>query len=529
MTGSTPGSAGRKYGPRVTGEEASPAAGAAGPHPLVDPWSAAIVVCSSLQPFLLANADKIIEPAPVVVDAVAWTVLVGGVCLAIRARTRTAPALPLALAVGVGNLSFWNFNKWLPYEPAGWGARIAGLAVWALVTALAVVLVVKLSARPWVRPFATMLFAVWLAASVGGFAVARGQAFGGDPVGRYDGPTYTFEGRPDVYWIVLDEHARSDQLERYTGADNGWFAAELEDRGFSSSESSQSAYLETHLSIPSTLSMAYTLTPGHDYHGVYQTAAAVVGGDNPVVDTFEANGYRFVYAPDGTHEWARCRASGTRVCLAPEGGALALREPRSALLRSTPVGSFDFPYAHNEVGSVVDQALALEGDAPTFLFAHVMSPHFPFRYRADCSGRDRWVEGVGLSGPERAAAYADEVTCLDREVVAAVDRIVAADPDAVVIVQSDHGSRLSFNFSTTFEEMSPASLAEGFGALNAIRLPEPCRGDPIEGQPLVNTFRLVFACLAGAEPELLPPRTFFAEFGRIETLREVPQSTFAEE
>jgi hypothetical protein len=497
---------------------------------LLDRWSVAIVVLSSLQPFvafLQANADKLIEPRGLALPALGWTALVLAVFAGVRALAPRRPAVPVAVGVAAFNLSFWNFNRWLPYEPAGWGPRLGGLAAWALLTALVVALAVRLAAHPAARAFVATLFGFWVLASLAGFVVVRGQAGGDDEPGRYTGPPFTFAGeRPDVYWFVLDEHARTDQLLRLTGEDNSWFHEELAERGFSVSESTTSAYLETHLSIPSTLSMDYTLTPGADVGGVYQLAASIVQGDNPVVETFEANGYRFVYAPDGMHEWARCQASGDRVCIDPAGGSLAVREPLSVLVRSTPVGSFDLPIAHNDLDSILDGVERADlGAGPRFVFGHVMSPHFPFRYDQDCRYRDRWLEGLSYSGAERAAAYAQDLACLDRAVVDAVDRIVADDPDAVIIVQSDHGSRLSFNLSTPFAEMTPERMAEGFAALNAIRLPEPCRTRSIEGEPLVNTFRLVLACLAGTEPDLLEARTFFAEFGRPDTLREVPVPT----
>jgi len=96
----------------------------------------------------------------------------------------------------------------------------------------------------------------------------------------------------------------------------------------------------------------------------------------------------------------------------------------------------------------------------------------------------------------------------------------------VIIVQSDHGSRFSFDWEMPIEAWTATNFTERFAALNAIRLPEACRGDSIEDQPLVNTFRLVFACLSGTDPDLLPTRTFFSEYHKISTLAEVPAEAF---
>jgi len=172
------------------------------------------------------------------------------------------------------------------------------------------------------------------------------------------------------------------------------------------------------------------------------------------------------------------------------------------------------------------EAVRARTDDPLFVMAHILSPHQPYRYETDCSRRTETVEGTKLTGEERAAAYANDVQCLDHEVVGAVDRVLAEDPDAVIIIQSDHGSRLSFNWDQPYEDWTPAMLRERFGSLDAIKLPEWCADRSIEGEPLVNTFRIVLACLGHQEPDLLETRTFFNAYGRISTLVEVPPERF---
>lgn len=502
--------------------------------PLVDGWSLAIIGLVALQPFasfLAENALKIVHPEEVLRDGVIWTVLVTIAFVGLRLATRSTPPLTVAAAFVAGSLSFWNFGRFLPYEPATPANRWIAIALWLLVTTLLVVLAVRLATLAAARTFLVLLLAVWTLGSFALYATARPAVASGDRPTSYAGPAFEpFVERPNVYWLMLDEHARSDQVRRWTGVDNSWFSDALTDRGFSTSESSQSGYLFTHLSLTSTLAMEYAFTPGHDYHSEYPLAVPFLAGDNPVVETFEANGYRYVFAPDGRFEWARCSSTrGDRTCIDPIGGALVTGEPRSNLMRSTPIGSFGIDSVHNDLDSVVDGVETLRADDPArplFVFAHILSPHYPHRYEQDCSERQPWVEGLWFSGPERAAAYGNEVDCVDHDVVRAVDRLLVDDPNAVIIVQSDHGSSLTFNWSRPYEEWTAENFAERFGVVNAIRLPGSCRDRSIEGEPLVNTYRIVLACLAGTEPDLLETRTFFS--GPISELREVPSESAPE-
>ena len=519
-----PGDAEARPGDRTT---------AASAPPFADGWTLAIVALAGIQPFTafaVANAGRLVRPLPVVLAGLAWMLLTVAAFLVVRLLTRSSPPLPWAATVAVVSLSFWNFGRIFPSEPESAVARWVALGVWLLLTALLVVLVRRLVTLSWARSFLVAMLAIWVGAAVLQAGLVRAQATGGDTPAEYAGPPFgDFVERPNVYWFVLDGHPRTDQLEEVTGRSNAWFGDDLRARGFSVSESSQTGYVETHLSIPSTLAMEYRTTPGNDYRSIYLGAAEVIAGDNPVVEAFEANGYRYVYAPDGSIEWAACPdLTGDRACIRPENATFGLREPYSALVQSTPVGSFPVDLTHNTLDSVLDglDELDVADDQPVFFFSHLLTPHFPHRYEADCSMRDDWVVGTTLTGEERAANHAVDTECVDREVIAAVDRILTADPDAVIIVQSDHGSRLTFNFSTTYEEMTPRALTEGFAVLNAIRLPEACREESIEGEPLVNTFRIVLACLSGTEPDRLPTRTFFATFGRVDTLVEVPPERF---
>lgn len=497
---------------------------------LVDASSLAIVALASLQPFaafLATNAPKLTKPAVVVVDAVLWLLVMEVAFVAVRLVRRTRSPLPAALGFVAFNLSFWNFGRWLPYETSSAAARWLGIVLWLVVTALLVRLATKLARWSSASMFVLLLLGIWTAMSLVTYAVARPATDAGDAPTLAPVPDLpAFTERPNVYWFVLDEHANAPEVERWTGTDTSWFAEDLEARGFTTSSSSHSGYLFTHLSMSSTLAMAYAYEPGRHYPTEYPLAVPILQGENPVVATFEANGYRYVFAPDGSSEWADCRPmTGTRTCIDPLEPALSLRGPHTELVRTTPIGSLGLPMVHNDFTSVldgVDQLRATEPDQPLFVYAHLLTPHYPYRWGPGCEPRSTWIEGTTLSGEERAAAYGNEVECVDREAIRAFDRIIADDPDAVIIVQGDHGSSLSFNWTTPFDEWSGRSFSERFGALNAMRLPSACADRSIEGEPLVNTFRIVLACLAGTEPDLLDTRVFYSGYGRIDQLAEVP-------
>ena len=62
---------------------------------------------------------------------------------------------------------------------------------------------------------------------------------------------------PDIYYIILDGFARSDVLQGTYGIDNGEFLRELETLGFTIADESHSNYIQTTLSLASTLNLGY--------------------------------------------------------------------------------------------------------------------------------------------------------------------------------------------------------------------------------------------------------------------------------
>ena len=121
----------------------------------------------------------------------------------------------------------------------------------------------------------------------------------------------------------------------------------------------------------------------------------------------------------------------------------------------------------------------------TLVFAHVLLPHDPYIYDSSCKPRpvNEWLErgdpevGGGASNTPkgraaRYAAYLQQVACGERQVARLLDSIPAAlRRDAVVIVQGDHGSRITLVYPTadTRKAMSPSDFTDSYSTTFAVR------------------------------------------------------------
>ncbi len=121
----------------------------------------------------------------------------------------------------------------------------------------------------------------------------------------------------------------------------------------------------------------------------------------------------------------------------------------------------------------------------TLVFAHVLLPHDPYIYDSSCRPRPvkEWLErgdpevgGGASNAPEgraaRYAAYLQQVACGERQVARLLDSIPAAlRRDAVIIVQGDHGSRITIVDPTADARKAPgpSDFTDSYSTTFAVR------------------------------------------------------------
>ena len=125
-------------------------------------------------------------------------------------------------------------------------------------------------------------------------------------------------------------------------------------------------------------------------------------------------------------------------------------------------------------------AKAHRGD---FVFAHLLLPHYPYIYDAQCGTRppEDWLdrtevdagnEGMGNSPETRAARYAkylDQVSCVRMKLGQLIASIPAPlQQDAIIVIQGDHGSRITL-IDPTQTGASPPDYTDSYSTLFAVR------------------------------------------------------------
>ncbi len=304
--------------------------------------------------------------------------------------------------------------------------------------------------------------------------------------------TITFPKKPNVYYIVPDGYPSREALKKVYDLDNTQFYQQLERSGFTLYHSAFSNYMSTLDSIGSSFNMAH-----HYYRGnvgsfeLLHSREFITSEENSVVQTFKQNDYQ-------VHFLHQVEYMFTRGC------------------------SIDFCYPNvfwgnlvdillpwtvkNAIGMGLDQTLTgfekkllqhieniAEKDTSHFLYVHFLMP--AHSYQREQTPDDLRSHRKGFS---------EKIQLANDTVHHIVQRIIQRDPEALIIINADHGS-----WGLGVANMVESEVHKGLdheliaidhlGVLLAVRWPT---GPPTYHQELrtnVNLFRYMFAYLADNE------------------------------
>jgi hypothetical protein len=322
----------------------------------------------------------------------------------------------------------------------------------------------------------------------------------------------------DIYLIVLDEYAHSTVLKEQFQFDNRSFEESLRSLGFTIPVLVRSNYVHTVLSLPSLLNFSH-LTALTEETGARSTDATLPNyllEHNRTATFLRERGYRILFFP--SQWWPSTRHSQLADWeFEPWAGFHLERDAtrsdlRRSLLSTTAVGLLGRPQAWDaDYVRRTLEALAQVPDrpVPTFAFAHVMSPHWPYVFQGDC----RIARDIPMTGRMvRKQAYTDQLQCLNRLLLDTITAILQrSSPPPIIILQGDHGTNLlRYSDARTAESVSPAQARERFGTFGAYYLPEGGGRLFRDTVTVVNVMQKVLGYYFDAEIESSPDELYMS-------------------
>lgn len=373
--------------------------------------------------------------------------------------------------------------------PVAWyvSRRLPGSALWVA----SVALVVALVSGPLLDALST----------VGGMGESQVRT---SPV-----TTIEMAERPNIYLVVLDAYAGRRALAGQFGEPKADLVEDLETLGFQLPSSAWSPYPSTGLAVPAVLDMSYPVDLIDVNGATERDLFGMVAGDSRTVSWLESNGYHTTMIESG---WVGSSCGEVFDECIPSHwlDEVVFGVSGSSLAHSMVMERFGHAFTANALSTmdvVRDMVSAPRGEAPRFVFAHVLAPHPPFFLDRECAlslDQDRVELSMAsqTTDPARDAYFLEQTECVDRFVL---EMAQATGRDDVVIFLGDHGTRRHPS-GPSLERPGDEAVLELMNVFVAGRVGDGCvLTDPILTSDLM---RQVFSCLAETPLEPVPERMF---------------------
>ncbi len=334
---------------------------------------------------------------------------------------------------------------------------------------------------------------------------------------------------PDIYYIILDGYGRQDVLEQVYGFNNEEFLSFLRSRGFFIADQARSNYVQTPLSLSSSLNFDY-INFAEEYAGsksINRLPLFSLLRENRTRRILEQTGYRFVTSSSG---FPFTEFTDADVYLSPylstlnelERFYLSTTALDPLISKDTPSGNalrYYLPLPGYTASrqrilySLVELTKIPHLEGPKFVFVHIVGPHPPFvldRHGEAVHPNRPYLAGdgeaFGGSPEEYQRQYIDQLIYINSQIELAVDSILKnSSRPPVILIQGDHGPGSLLRR----DSLEKSCLFERTSILSAYYLPE---GSPLLSADIspVNSFRVIFNTYFDANLDLLPNRTYFS-------------------
>lgn len=342
-------------------------------------------------------------------------------------------------------------------------------------------------------------------AMVGSHEVRREFAEGREP-DEFDlsGVRFTKDDRPNVYCFLFDEYGGYENLLHYYDYDNGPFLRELENQGFSVAyESRNPEAIHTDALVSNLLNLDYVVTEEDSGH-----KQAMFRNNCQLYRMFAANGYQInlINHVDylGTSGCRVLTSHQTRRTISEYLMRNSLYN-KSRWLRYFLDQFFVSDYGANYRASL-DNALEVSlhcweetQGKPTLTVGYIQCPHSPTMVGPH--GEALPFEN-GWNWRDHSL-YLGQVEFINGFIRDLVEQLRIHDPEALILLLSDHGNRYALHMVQLGEIESYDPHVENPYMQNVLScVYYPGTAFEIEGQTGINTMRTVFSQVFGAD---LPP------------------------
>ena len=332
-----------------------------------------------------------------------------------------------------------------------------------------------------------------------------------------------YDKLPDIYHIILDAYGREDVLKELYNYDNGDFIDYLRDKGFYVASKSASNYSQTYLALGSMFNLDYLdeVLPKITAESKDKKWWKYPIRDFRFFNIIKKFGYKIFALSSGFMHTELINADvyNNQVYMT-EFDNLLYNTTLLAPLAKRGYRFYDQYSLHRRriLNTFENLKNMPRFSSPTYIFAHIMSPHPPFVFDEHGNPIDapwestnddgsKYIQYPGTSREKYYEEYGKQVTYLNGKLKEVINSIlVKPNRPTIIILQGDHGLRSHIYWKNT----EKANFKESLSILNTYYFYDGNYEQLYENISPVNSFRVIFNQYMGMDYELLEDKSFMS-------------------
>lgn len=336
----------------------------------------------------------------------------------------------------------------------------------------------------------------------------------------------------NVYYVIADGLTSLTKLNQEYGLKTLPLETLLHESGYTVYKNSKSSYNATYLTLTSIFSLDYPVTENSARYRdrqIFMPVMLLTPDQLPLITQLTSLGYNFFYTGN---DWFECPKSSQSIKCLEERPQNAIDIVSTQFFFNYTVKTF---FKETIFESIFHKKKATENknDAineflqrykinktnsrgASFYFIHNLIPHPPATDSSCRISNDINYKTWTRSG------YIDSASCAILRITQLVDFLNTSDPNAIVVIQGDHGPDINYNFSINASKLNISQLEERFSIFNAVKLPKKCYPNLSASPGNVETINLVLSCIKGVKSNEVIPKHYagyydenVADFGTV--------------
>lgn len=345
------------------------------------------------------------------------------------------------------------------------------------------------------------------------------------PTSHFQTPIIEISDLPDIFYFILDGYGREDTLSEIFNYSNQEFIMELQDRGFYVTEQSNANFVQTALSIASSLNMDY-LDDLHEFSEDSKNRLILKSmiSDSQIREILNLYNYELITFNTG---YNLTKIENADIYYDKYLRLNYIEEvtlSNSVLLLLDNYSKNILPLAthethRNRIRFALDQIQEIPKiDGPTFTIAHLMIPHPPFVFdKTGSPVSPDWsysIHDANLFPGTRSdyiSGYINKIEYINSRLLPLIDTLINdSDSPPIIIIQGDHGSRMLLEW----ESDEGNCFREAGSIFNAYFLPGNNYSSLYPTISPVNSFRMVLNEYFSQNLPYLEDKTYFSNFSQ---------------